>query len=118
MKKTLSLKEPKEFQKAINKGNWYGGDLISTYIISNSNNKNKTNFIGLAVGKKVGKAVKRNKIKRVIREAYYSLEDRIINEKGYTFVFVWRSKASFDNLNIDILKNDIERAFKKAGLII
>lgn len=118
MKKTLSLKEPKEFQKAINKGNWYGGNLISTYILSNSDTSYQTNFIGLAIGKRVGKATKRNKVKRIIRAAYYSLEEKIINnEKWYTFVFVWRSKANFNDLNFETIRRDIERAFKKAGLL-
>ena len=117
MKKTLSLKEPKEFQKAINKGKWYGGNLISTYILSNSDTSYQTNFIGLAIGKKVGKATKRNRVKRIIREAYYSLEEKIMNEKWYTFVFIWRSKANFADLNFETIRRDMERAFKKAGLL-
>ena len=116
MKNTLSLKEPKLFQKAINKGVWYGGNLISTYILSNSNQKNSTNLIGLAVGKKAGKATKRNRVKRVIRAAYSNLESEITSS-GNIFLFVWRAKACFEDLSYDAIKRDIERAFKKAGLL-
>lgn len=112
MKKTLSLKEPKEFQRVINRGKWYGGNLISTYILSNNT---EFNFIGVAVSKKAGKATKRNKVKRIIRAAYLELEKNI--NTGYTIVFVWRSKAKYEDLNFDTMKRDIERALKKAGIV-
>ena len=114
MKKTLSLKDPKEFQRAIKKGSWYGGNLISTYILSNNTD---FNHIGLAVGKKAGKAVKRNKIKRIIRAVYFELEEYLIEEQSHTFVFVWKSKAVFSELSFEAIKRDIERAFTKAGLL-
>ncbi len=116
MKNTLSLKDSKLFQKAINKGVWYGGNLISTYILSNSSKKDSGNYIGLAVGKKAGKATRRNRVKRVIRAAYSNLEAEI-NSDGNIFLFVWRAKACFDDLTYDAIKRDIERAFKKAGLL-
>lgn len=112
MKKTLSLKEPKEFQRALKKGTWYGGNLISTYILSNNSD---TNFLGLAIGKKVGKATKRNKVKRIIRAAYLNLEENL--PVGYTIVLVWRAKARFEDLTFDGIKRDLERAFIKASLI-
>lgn len=116
MKNTLSLKDPKAFQKAINKGTWFGGNLISTYILSNSNGNTDVNFIGLAVGKKAGKATKRNRVKRVIRAVYSNLESQI-NTNGKIFLFVWRAKADFNDLSYDEIKRDIERAFKKAGIL-
>ena len=112
MKKTLSLKEPKEFQKTLKKGTWYGGNLISTYILSNNRDNN---FLGLAIGKKVGKATKRNRVKRIIRAAYLNLEENLA--AGYTIVVVWRAKAKFEDLTFEIMKRDLERAFDKAGLI-
>lgn len=111
MKKTLSLKKTKEFQKVLNKGKWFGGTLISTYILPNHMTYN---CIGLAVGKKVGKANRRNRTKRVIRAVYLSLENKI--KEGYHFVFVWRAKAVFEDLKFDTLKKDMEKAFQKAGV--
>ena len=112
MKKTFSLKESKEFQKAINRGTWYGGELISIYIMPNKQN---FNFLGLAIGKKVGKAVKRNRVKRVIRAAYLEMEENIKN--GFNIIFVWRAKAKFEDLTYKCIKRDVERAFKKMDLI-
>lgn len=111
MKKTLSLKKTKEFQKVLHKGKWFGGTLISTYILPN---KMAYNCIGLAVGKKVGKANKRNRTKRVIRAAYQGLENNL--KTGYHFIFVWRTKADFGDLKYDTIKRDMEKAFQKAGV--
>ncbi len=45
--------------------------------------------LGVSVGKKVGGAVERNKVKRAMREAFWSLSDRL--PAGYDFVLVGRS---------------------------
>src|SRR5215213_10228430 len=45
--------------------------------------------LGVSVGRKVGNAVERNKVKRAIREAFWSLGDRL--PAGHDFVLVGRS---------------------------
>ena len=45
--------------------------------------------LGISVGRKVGGAVERNKVKRAIREAFWSLADRL--PEGHDFVIVGRS---------------------------
>ena len=44
--------------------------------------------LGLSVGRKVGGAVDRNKVKRCLREAFWGLADRL--PTGYDFVLVAR----------------------------
>ena len=44
--------------------------------------------LGLSVGRKVGGAVDRNKVKRCLREAFWGLADRL--PAGYDFVLVAR----------------------------
>jgi ribonuclease P protein component len=44
--------------------------------------------LGLSVGRKVGGAVDRNKVKRCLREAFWGLADRLPD--GYDFVLVAR----------------------------
>ena len=48
---------------------------------------------GITTGKKVGKAVKRTRSRRVIRAAYYELYPNI--KHGYDFVFVARGKTPY-----------------------
>ncbi|MBR6252502.1 MAG: ribonuclease P protein component [Clostridia bacterium] len=109
---TISIKDSKDFQKVINKGQWFGGDYLSTYVLKNNDNLNQ---IGLAIGKKAGKAYKRNRIKRLIKESYTKLENSI--EHGYDIVFIWKIKANYENLNYEGIYNDIKKAFKKAGIL-
>ncbi len=54
-----------------------------------------TNRLGIVTGKKVGNAVKRNRARRIIREAFRLL-DPVLKEKTqkrYDFIFVARSKT-------------------------
>jgi ribonuclease P protein component len=44
--------------------------------------------LGLSVGRRIGKAVTRNKVKRAIREAFWQLSDRL--EPGHDYVIVAR----------------------------
>lgn len=44
--------------------------------------------LGLSVGRKVGGAVDRNKVKRALREAFWALSERL--PEGYDFVLVAR----------------------------
>jgi len=45
--------------------------------------------LGVSVGRKVGGAIERNKVKRAMREAFWGLADRLPD--GYDFVLVGRS---------------------------
>ena len=45
--------------------------------------------LGISVGRKVGNAVERNKVKRTMREAFWSLSSRL--PAGHDFVLVGRS---------------------------
>ncbi len=45
--------------------------------------------LGISVGRKVGNAVQRNKVKRALREAFWSLSERL--PAGHDFVLVGRS---------------------------
>lgn len=112
MIKTQSIKDDDLFQKLINKGTWYGGDFICAYILPNNTDGNN---IGLGIGKKVGKAYKRNRVKRLIRAAYTNLEKDI--KYGYNIVFVWRTKAIYDDVTYLGIYFDLNNIFRKAGLM-
>lgn len=108
-KKIISLTSNKNFKRAYTDGTSFSSNLAVIYIYPNNLDYNRT---GYSVTRKLGKAVVRNKIKRLFREAYrYYIEHLIA---GYDIIFVARKAVLKSSLN-DILKCFAE-LFKKSGL--
>ena len=106
------IKENAEFQKVLKAGKWFGAECVVIYVLPNNKELNR---IGVAVGKKAGKSVVRNRLKRLIREAYRLNEEQI--EKGLDIVIVWRSSTNIDNVNFDIVQKSLLKCLDKANLI-
>ena len=73
MKKTVSLKENHEFRRLYHRGVSTAGKHVVIYC---RRNKLGYNRLGLTVSAKLACAVKRNRIKRLFREAYRLNEDK------------------------------------------
>lgn len=110
MSELITLKENREFRRAYTRGKSFVSPDLVTYIIKNNNNNLR---IGITTGKKIGKAVERNRSRRIIRAAYFQLCDNI--RKGYDIVFVARTKTPFRK-STDILKS-MKNHLKEAGLL-
>ena len=111
MKKTKMLKKNYEFKYVLSKGKYYSGKNIDAFI--KDNNKNY-NFLGLAISVKIAKAVKRNHIKRLIRENYKILEPDIKN--GKSVVFLLKKGVDVKNATFENIKKDMNHIFDKANL--
>lgn len=61
------LRKQKEFQQVFDKGEKYGNDQLKIYALSNGNSVSR---LGIVVGRKFGNAPRRNRFKRILREAY------------------------------------------------
>ena len=97
MKQTVMLKKNYEFKIVLTKGRFYIGKQLKIVILKN------------------GKAFQRNKAKRLIREAYKNLEEKIIN--GYSIVVLLKKDIDINDMKyIDII-NEMENTFKKANII-
>ena len=112
MKKTEMLKKNYEFRRVLSKGKYYSGKYIDAVIFSNNNGKNT---LGIAINTKIGKAVVRNKIKRLFRESYYFFEESIV--EGQEIVFFWKKKQPVENANFNNIKTDMQYIFDKAKVI-
>lgn len=110
MVNTSSLKLNRDFRRLYSKGKSYAGGYIVIYALKNRRDDKR---LGLTVGKTFGKAVKRNRIKRLMRESYRSLEDKLPN--GYDFICVARTRA--EGKSLDRIEKDMEYAFSKLGII-
>ncbi len=113
MKKTKMLKKNYEFRKVLSKGRYYSGEYIESLILQN---RRKQNYLGIAISTKVGKAVKRNKIKRLVREIYYKNEEKI--KYGQSIVFLWKKNKGTENANFSNIEKDIINIFDKAKVFI
>lgn len=115
MKNTQMLKKNYEFRNVLSRGKYFSGNNIELFFKkSNSNISEKINFMGIAISVKIAKAVKRNYIKRLIREAYKDIEENL--ETGYSFVFLWKKKVDITNANYTNIYEDMKQIFKKAKI--
>ena len=102
MKKIKTLKKNYEFQNVLSKGKFYILKHITIYI---TKHKVSTNVIGIAISTKACNAVKRNRIKRLIRENYRLIKNDL--KQGYNIVFLWNKKDLVENANFHVIKEDM-----------
>lgn len=112
MRKIKTLKKNYEFQNVLSKGKFYVGKQITIYI---STNKLDENVIGIAVSTKACNAVKRNHIKRLIRENYRLIKNDL--KKGNNIVFLWNKKVKAEKADYYIIKKDMNKLLQKANLL-
>lgn len=86
MVKTVPICKNYEFLRIYKKGQFFVGKFIILYVLKNNLHRTR---LGITVSKKAGKSVKRNRIRRLIRENYRHYEGAI--KDGHDLVFVARS---------------------------
>lgn len=104
MKKTVSLTENRDFLRLYKRGR---SCVAPGLVVYYSRNRFGINRMGITTGRKLGKAVHRNRAKRIIREAYRTLEPGLPD--GYDFVFVARVRT------LSMKSDELRRAM--AGLL-
>ena len=105
------LKKNYEFRYVLSKGKYYSGKNIEAFIIENNKNYN---CLGLAISTKIAKAVKRNMIKRLLRENYKKQEPRL--KKGISMVFLWKKKIDIRQANYKNIEEDMNNIFNNAKI--
>ncbi|MBO5440431.1 MAG: ribonuclease P protein component [Clostridia bacterium] len=122
--KHIAIGENHLYSKAYNKGAKFVGRGVIVYVLKDLKarllqkshpEKQMINRIGLTVSKKLGHAVVRSRVKRILREGLRQTEKTHNIKKGYLIVLVAR-QSCIDLKSTDIAK-DIEKAFYKLNLI-
>ncbi len=112
------------YMKAYRKGKKVAAKHVVVYVLpdfraSKLRKENPTkkfiNRIGLTVTKKIGNAVTRSRVKRIIREGFRLTDKEYGLKKGYLIVLVARDSCV--GAKSTDLKNDMVYAFKKLELI-
>ena len=110
MKRTKSIKLNKDFKRLYYRGKSAVRSNVVAYVMKNRTNEN---HLGLTCGKSIGKAVKRNRVKRLMREGYRLLEDKLL--VGFDIVLVARTRC-ISCKQKHILK-DLESCFDSLGIL-
>jgi ribonuclease P protein component len=114
LRKADKLRKNKKFQAVYKGGKSVSNRLLVLYMLPNQSNCNK---IGFAAGKRLGNAVIRNRVKRMMREAFRLNRDKL--PAGYDFILVGRQPvvgvkaqeviSAFLNLSGRMFRTNAER---------
>lgn len=107
------IKKNYEFKMLFSKGKFYYGDFVHFYIRKSNSSYNK---FGIAISKKQGKAVKRNRIKRLIRENYKNFEPKI--ENGTQILIIINKEKNIEEINFKDIEKNFLRTLKKANILV
>ena len=111
MKHTVSLKLNHEFRRLYNKGASAAGPYMAIYCRKNRRSESR---LGLTTGVKLGCAVRRNRVRRRLREIYRTNEYRLA--PGWDIVIVARVKSVYARYG------EMEHSFlslvRKLGLLV
>lgn len=109
MKHTISMKEKHLFRRLYAKGKTAVFPTMAVYARPNGSKRSR---LGFTVGTKVGKAVRRNKVRRRLREVYRIHEEQML--PGWDLVVVARVKSA--HVPYRQLEKDLLRALDKLGV--
>ena len=127
MKDIVSIRLNHEFKRVYGRGRSMVHPLLVTYCLKNRRGVTR---VGITTGKKIGCAVRRNRARRVLREAWRQLEDRarrLIREAlrtqntplppGYDLIFVARVKTTKSTMPqvAAVMKEQLSRLFCEKG---
>jgi ribonuclease P protein component len=91
-RKRRRLSRSGEFERVYREGRSHASRHLVVYAFPRAQDDDSEPRLGVSVGRKVGGAVERNRMKRLLREAFWSSADDL--REGHDFVIVARPAAS------------------------
>ena len=110
MLKNNVLRKDADFDNVYKRGRSVGERYVVVFYIKNHRDINRTCFLA---SKKVGNSVRRNRARRLMRESYRLLKDRL--PAGYDIIIIARNTIT--GRTFFEVDKSIKRAFSKAGLL-
>jgi|SRR5690554_228044 len=106
----VTLKGKQEFDLVFKQGKSYVNRHFVLYVLPSKKDEKR---IAFCAGKKLGKAVQRNRMRRRAKSAFQQLADRVKN--GYSLVIIARFPVYNDGF--DFLINSLFILLKRAGVL-
>lgn len=106
MKKYEIIKDKREFDNIIHNSPYSKNKY---YVIYNKERENKFSRFGIAVGKKIGNAVTRNRVKRQIRAIIDNNKNLFQNSKDYIIIV----KKTFLDLSFSEMEKELKSLIEK-----
>ena len=110
MLKNNVLRKDADFDNVYKRGRSVGERYVVVFYIKNHGDINRTCFLA---SKKVGNSVRRNRARRLMRESYRLMKDRL--PIGYDIIIIARNTIT--GRTFFEVDKSIKRAFSKAGLL-
>lgn len=111
LNKKQRIKKYDEFQHVFKNGQSFANRQFVVYVL-----KRPQPFpfrIGLSVSRKIGNAVTRNRVKRLIRATFLQLKEEIPN--GYDIIIIARNPTA--NMNFHEVKSSLIHVLKRANIL-
>ena len=111
MKKTYRVKKEAEFQRVFHEGRSTANRQFVIYVLDK---EGQSHFrVGLSVGKKIGNAVIRNRVKRKIRHSLLEVKEELDPTKDFLVI----ARKPVADMEMPELKKSLIHALKKANML-
>jgi len=105
------LQKNKSFQAVYRMGKSYANRQLVLYILPNNSGRRR---VGFAAGKRLGNAVKRNRVKRLLREAYRLNQHRLTT----SFDIIVVGRQSITDEKLPAVAAAFEHLCGRAGILV
>ncbi|EPZ46332.1 MULTISPECIES: ribonuclease P protein component [Alicyclobacillus] len=112
MQSQYRLKENRDFRRVFRRGKSFATPRLVLYYCDNRLSSFR---VGFSISKKVGNAVVRNRVKRVLRAGFQSLVPEL-SDKPIDMVIVCRKDAAESDYHE--LMNDVMKLLQKAKIVV